>query len=224
MVAGQTPRPSLATRFKAFFIWLIARLLLATVRLRVLHAERLALARESGGPLLFAFWHGRQLALFKANPERELAVMTSLSRDGQMQSLVCRRFGLQVVRGSSSRAALTGLLALGRKLRAGVSIGLAVDGPKGPVFEAKPGICALAQQADMPIVPITVGFASSWLLSKTWDQFRIPKPFTRAVVAYGEPIRLARRADTKARDDQALGLSTCLCDLTAEVDAVAGKR
>lgn len=27
-----------------------------------------------------------------------------------------------------------------------------------------------------------------WILRKTWDQTRIPKPFARVVVHYGEPI------------------------------------
>jgi hypothetical protein len=206
---------------QAWLIWALVRLLLALVRLRRRHGERLQRARAGGRPLLYAFWHGRQLALFKANPERgrRLAVMTSLSRDGSLQSLVCRRFGLEVVRGSSSRSGLAGLLAMGRRLRAGASVAVAVDGPRGPALVAKPGIIALAWTAGLPIVPITVGFRRRWVLHRTWDRFAIPKPFTRATVAYGEPLWVTRRPEGCDAPGLAAELGRRLRALDAEVDA-----
>lgn len=202
-------------------VWLLARLLLMTVRLRVLHPERLEKARESGRTLLYAFWHGRQLMLFRANPERgrRLAVITSLSRDGEMQTLICRRFGLEVVRGSSSRGGLSGLLALSRCLKNDCSVGLAVDGPRGPKFLAKPGIVVLARNTGSPILPITVGFRHRWELNRAWDRFQIPWPFTVAWVAFGEPFRVP--ADTTPSDAERYceTLTLRLSELTSEVDA-----
>jgi len=225
-MAGELIAPSVWIRIKAFFVWALARLLLATVRVRVVHPERLEQARSAGQPLLYAFWHGRQLALFKANPERgrSLAVMTSRSADGQMQALICRRFGLQVVRGSSSRGALAGILAMGRALRRGACVGVAVDGPRGPAFEAKPGIIALARASGVPVVPITVGFRRRWELGRAWDRFQIPKPFTTATVVFGEPIRLDRGADQAEVDRQARRLGQALRDLTRLADRSAGDR
>ncbi len=173
---------------KAFFVWFLARVLLFTVRLRVRGEKNLHEARQADRPLLFAFWHGRQLGLFKANPEESLAVMTSLSRDGQMQSMICERFGLQVVRGSSSRSGLAGLLAMGKKLKQGVSVAVAVDGPRGPAFETKPGIVALAKVSACPIVPISIGYRRSWEFERAWDRFQVPKPFTLATVVYAKPL------------------------------------
>ena len=34
----------------------------------------------------------------------------------------------------------------------------------------------------------TNGFRRRWELSRAWDRFQIPKPFTRATVVLGEPI------------------------------------
>ncbi len=209
---------------KAFFVWLVARLVLGTLRVRIRYRDRLARARELGRPILYAFWHGRQLALFKANPEARLAVMTSLSRDGEMQSRVCRRFGLQVVRGSSSRRGLAGLMALGRRLQAGFSVGMAVDGPRGPAFEAKSGIVVLARRSGSPIVPMTAGFGRSLELKKAWDRFRIPLLFTRATVAYGEPILVPKRASSQQMRATTARLTASLRALTAEVDAPGPPR
>jgi lysophospholipid acyltransferase (LPLAT)-like uncharacterized protein len=219
MGGAHTDRPGLWLRIKALVVWLGARLLLASVRIRVLHGEHLRAARQAGRPIVYAFWHGRQLGLFKANPEPTLAVMTSLSRDGTLQSLVCGRFGLQVVRGSSSRAGLSGLLALSRKLRQGVAVGLAVDGPRGPVHQVKQGVVGLAQATGAQLVPITIGYRRKWELTRAWDRFQIPKPFTRATVVYGQPIPVAprrSRADLAATAEQ---VGDCLRAMTAEADA-----
>lgn len=218
--AGHAPA-GLWTRFKAFVIWLVARLVLATVRLRVLHTERLDRARADGQPLVFAFWHGRQLGLFKANPADRLAVLASLSSDGEMQARICRRFGLEVVRGSSSRGGMAGMLALGRSMRRGASVGMAVDGPRGPAFEAKPGAVALARAHRAPIVPITIGYRRCLQLGRAWDRFQIPAPFTRAVVAYAEPLRVAPDATGEQIEETTRRLTGSLRELTAEVDAVA---
>jgi hypothetical protein len=206
---------------EALVIWLAAYLLLATLRMQVLHQERLVEARRAGRPILFAFWHGRQAALFKANPERRLAVMASLSRDGTVQAQICKRFGVLSVRGSSSRRGLSAMLRLGKMLADGISVGLAVDGPRGPVFAAKPGILALARVRGCPVVPITVGFRRKLELRRTWDRFQIPTPFTRATVAYGEPLWVPADADASFLEETAVLLTNDLRRLTAEVDGVS---
>ena len=215
---------SIWTRIKAFVVWLVARVILATVRVRNLYLDRLARARELGRPILYAFWHGRQLALFKANPEARLTVMTSLSRDGEMQAAVCRRFGLKVVRGSSSRRGLAGLMALGKRLKDGFSVGMAVDGPRGPAFEAMSGFVGRAGRSGSPIVPITAAFGRSLELKKAWDRFRIPLPFARATVAYGEPILGSKKATSQEMRETTDRLTQSLRELTTEVDAHGTRR
>lgn len=224
MTASRRTEAGWWTRFKAFVVWLVARLVLATVRVRVLHGERLDRARAGGGPLIFAFWHGRQLGLFKANPARKLAVLASHSRDGAMQARICRRFGLEVVRGSSSRGGMAGLLALGRTMRRGCSVGMAVDGPRGPAFEAKPGTVALARAQRAPVVPITIGYRRRIQLGGAWDRFQIPVPFTRAVVAYGEPLQIDPGGSPEQVQELTARLAGSLRELTAEVDALAAEE
>jgi len=213
-------RPGLAARFKAFLVWLLARMLLATLRVRVSGGDSLQRLRREG-PLVYAFWHGRQLALFGAIPERPLAVMASLSRDGQMQAEICRRFGLEVVRGSSSRGGLGGLLGLGRRLRHGRSVALAVDGPRGPAHQAKPGVVALAAASGRPIVPVAVGLRRKLVLRRAWDRFQIPAPFTRVQVAFGEPLQVESAPGSARLEEIARELDRRLRALCDEVDASA---
>ena len=55
----------------------------------------------------------------------------------------------------------------------------------------KPGVVVAIQIADASIVPIAVASSSSWKL-RSWDEFRIPKPFARVHVVYGTPIRFSK--------------------------------
>ena len=206
---------------KAWLIWLLTRLLLMTVRVTVMHSERLERVQQPGKPLLYAFWHGRQMTLFKAKPEKRIAVMTSLSQDGQMQTKICQFFGLTVVRGSSSRGGLRGLLAMRSCLGRGLSVGVAVDGPKGPAYQAKPGILMLAKYCQTAVIPITVGLSRKWVLSRAWDRFVIPKPFSRATVGYGEPLIVPEQLDSSQLQALTEELSKRLNLLTQEVDSIS---
>lgn len=80
------------------------------------------------------------------------------------------------------------------KLSNGHRGGLTVDGPRGPRQVVKPGIAIISQQSGAPIIP-AVGLASSyWEFSKAWDKFKIPKPFSKLILIYGEPILVERDA------------------------------
>jgi lysophospholipid acyltransferase (LPLAT)-like uncharacterized protein len=203
--------------FLALLIWLPVRLLLATVRVRVLHADRLASTRALGKPVLYAFWHGRQLALFMVNPESRLGVLISHSKDGEMHSHICRWFGLEVVRGSSSRGGWQGLMGLLRHIKHGHPVGMAVDGPKGPIYEAKPGLLALSRLSQSPILPVSAGFRKA-LVFKSWDRFMLPRPFTKATVAFGEPMWVPEQATAADLADWSIQLTQRLRSLTALVD------
>lgn len=61
------------------------------------------------------------------------------------------------------------------------------DGPRGPRYKVKPGIGLAAKQTKAWIIPFTWECSSFWEL-KTWDKFRIPKPFSKIIFTWGKPI------------------------------------
>jgi lysophospholipid acyltransferase (LPLAT)-like uncharacterized protein len=69
------------------------------------------------------------------------------------------------------------------------------DGPKGPVFVAKPGPVLLAQKTGNPIVAFHIAVEDAWTLN-TWDQFVIPKPFARALICMSKCIEVPAELDT----------------------------
>ncbi len=189
------------------------RLLTATCRIRFVEG-RAGERWRAGTPFIFATWHSRVLLLPALYRGRRLRVLISRSRDGEMIARLCARFGLDVARGSSSRGGAEALRALTRALAEGTSVMVVPDGPRGPREVVKPGLVALAALSGAAIVPVALGASSEWRL-RSWDGFRVPRPFARCVVRFGEPITVPRGADPDARE-------AARKEIDAALHAVAG--
>ncbi len=150
------------------------------------------------GPLLppgrarvFAFWHGKQMALLGAPRARPMAALISMSRDGQLQSGAQTILGLSSVRGSSSRGGARALRRLIRFLRRGdADVVMAVDGPRGPARRAKAGAVVAARRSGALLHPVGSWAQHALVLRSAWDEFVVPLPFSRVVVAVGEELDL----------------------------------
>jgi lysophospholipid acyltransferase (LPLAT)-like uncharacterized protein len=169
----------------------VARLWLATLRVHLeVHPE---LAREER-PWVLAFFHGSQWPLLAWKRRRTTAVMVSLSADGAVQARALGVLGFEVVRGSSSRGGVRGLMALVRKMRSGGrDAAFAVDGPRGPYGVAKPGAVVCARRAAGVLVPMGSAVSGGYVFGRAWDRFVLAWPFTRVAVVLGRP-RVARDA------------------------------
>ena len=175
-------------RLLSFIGSIVLSLWSRTVRIQFVNKavpDRLA---AEGKNIIYAFWHGRQFLLFHSHRNTGIVIPASESRDGEIQARILKSFGFDVVRGSSKRKGDRALLGLVDALRKGKSLALAVDGPRGPIYEAKQGVTYLAGKLNKPIVPVMTGAKRFWLLEKTWDKYLLPKLFTRGVIIYGEAI------------------------------------
>jgi len=150
--------------------------------------------------VIFAFWHCDMVMAFLAGRDyfrRGIgrgAVLASLSEDGDLLARTLRRFGMDAVRGSSSRGARSGLKGLEHYLAERGHVGIAVDGPRGPRHQAKIGVALTARNAGAPILPLTVHYDRSWHL-RSWDRTEVPRPFSRCVVRFDQPVIVPPTAD-----------------------------
>ncbi len=141
---------------------------------------------------MFCFWHGRQAGLFAHPRRRPVAVLSSLSRDGSLQARILSLLGFVVLRGSSSRGGAAGLKALVGEVQSGSDAAFAVDGPRGPAFEVKPGAVLTARETGGILIPITTRASRFWRFSRAWDDYQLPKPFARVEIERGGPIPVSK--------------------------------
>jgi len=182
------------TKILSFTGWAFINLLGRTLRLRVINPFV-----RGGGNAVFAFWHGEQFIPCFLRRNENAAIMSSLSKDGEIQAGILSRLGYKVVRGSATRGGQRALVEMIRHVRTGHDSGFAVDGPKGPYREVKPGVIYLAQKCGIPVIPMSCCARKSAVFGRAWDKYELPIPFFKAVAAYGEPIHIARGDDIEQK-------------------------
>lgn len=129
----------------------------------------------------------------------------------------------RAVRGSSSKGGSEGLQQLKRLARSGCKIGHIVDGPKGPFGVIKPGLLRIAQASGMAIVPTITSSERHWTF-KSWDRFMVPKPFSRVVIRFGEPIVIPPDLDENAFEEQRLFIERRMQELYEDTDRIWSDR
>ena len=127
--------------------------------------------------------------LKRYTPERHGAALISASRDGDLLTDAIRRFGFDVVRGSSSKMGSTALLQLSQVLAEGGDVVITPDGPRGPAYQLGPGPVFLAQKTGAPVLPINLEYSHCWRIN-SWDRFILPRPFSQVRVLFAEPYHV----------------------------------
>jgi lysophospholipid acyltransferase (LPLAT)-like uncharacterized protein len=204
----------------AFFL---IRCLQRTMRIEEFNGERIELLWERGENVIGAFWHGRLLMTPLIYRGRGLKVLTSRHRDGELISRTVRLFGLETVRGSSTRGGMSGIKGLARALQEGLDVAVAPDGPRGPRYKVQMGVIQLARISGRPIFPLTFSATPRKVL-QSWDHFVLPFPFSRGVFVWGEPIWVDPAADMGEMQRKALLLERRLREITVRADHYFGKR
>lgn len=135
---------------------------------------------------VFAFWHRNLMILMIHRRQSGIAVIVSTSDAGRTVAGPLKELGYVTVRGSSTRRGSQALIKLVRLLKER-SVAITPDGPSGPRGTIQPGVFQLAMLAKAPIIPVTIDCDKEWVM-RSWDRFRLPKPFSRITVHYGDPI------------------------------------
>ena len=172
----------------ARMVFLLERLLSASVRFRWRDHSGLFESPQSP-PVIFCIWHNRlalSMVVHRRYP-RKLAALISASKDGAFLAAILLQYGVQAVRGSTSRRGPQALLELTNQMRRGYDVAITPDGPRGPRYVVQEGIVSLAQLTGLPIVPVTCNTQGKICL-KSWDGFQIPMPFARCDMVFHEPI------------------------------------
>jgi lysophospholipid acyltransferase (LPLAT)-like uncharacterized protein len=167
------------------------------------------------------FWHRCVFTATYFFRSRGISVMTSRSFDGEYIARIIEKFGFRAVRGSSSRGGVRALLGMHTVIEENGVAAFTIDGPRGPVYVAKPGPVLLARNTGVPIRCFYIAVKEAWVLN-SWDRFIIPKPFTRAHVRWSRPIFVPRDADSAAAQQYHAEMQAALERVRDEANARVG--
>ncbi len=119
--------------------------------------------------------------------KENVRVLISKSRDGEMIARTMALFGIETIRGSSSKGGATALAQMLRTLQSNTRLGITPDGPRGPAREVHSGVLHLSQKTGIPIIPISFD-ARYKKVFDSWDSFVLPFPWNDIVMTFGNPL------------------------------------
>jgi hypothetical protein len=181
----------------AWAVYWVIRLIGPTLRTEMIGVHNAAQIRNQGEPAIGAFWHRCIFPAVWIWRGRGIVVLNTVNFDGQWTRRVIERLGFGTAQGSSSRGAIEGLSAMAKHLEEGRNVAFTIDGPRGPRYVAKPGPVILARRTGRPISVFHIGLSSAHTFKKAWDLFRLPYPFSRAVMFVAPPIRVPMDAGSE---------------------------
>ncbi len=137
-------------------------------------------------------WHNRLLMLpplFELPLRKRTVAVISASRDGQYIADFAAQFGAKSIRGSSTRQGVKVLHDAIKTIQGGCMVVFTPDGPRGPRYHMSKGPIHIASQLGIPVVALGINYSAYWGV-KSWDGFRIPKPWAKLTLIIGKELHI----------------------------------
>ncbi|MEA3493711.1 MAG: DUF374 domain-containing protein [Candidatus Margulisiibacteriota bacterium] len=151
--------------------------------------------------VIFATWHQATFVMFHLYRRKDTAILVTSEVRGQILGKAAEWMGYKTLpihlEKKITMARSTARLL--KYIKQGHDAVVAVDGPKGPLHEVKPGIFYLSQNSKAPIIPVGVKAPLKVTLSWRWDKYFIPLPFSKVRLSLGKTIEpgKANRSELK---------------------------
>lgn len=176
-------------KFVGFIIWSLYRLLRLTWKVQLIEPATLIQDRKEKKPYILSHWHGDEMTLAWAAGYYNVVTIVSNSKDGNIMDTFFKLNGGKTTRGSSSQGgaqALKNLVSASKKMS--LSVSFAVDGPKGPIYQIKPGIFQFYRLQPNIKYIYAAGIVADrfWCFEKAWNKAILPKPFARLIIHWQE--------------------------------------
>jgi lysophospholipid acyltransferase (LPLAT)-like uncharacterized protein len=169
------------------------------------------------GPAIFLLWHEYLLLPSCARQGCDLVMLVSRSGDADWLVGFASHFGHGAVRGSSRKGGSEAILTIVKQLK-GKSLVITPDGPQGPRREVASGCIYMASLLGTPIVPLGCGYDRPWRFKKSWDQFAVPRPGSRARIRLGRAIHVPKKLGRDGVEDYRQIVQASMTQMTAEAE------
>ena len=205
------------------FYSLVLGLFALTIRKKALYAERPQKFWDQSQHIIGAFWHQRLLMMPFIPFRGRAGMLISQHLDGEFIARAVKPFGIDSVRGSTTRGSLSALRGMVRYYQNGGNLAITPDGPQGPRHKVQMGVIELAKQTGAPLFPVAYG--ASWKkVFNSWDHFVLPLPFSKVVFLWGEPVFVPRDSDREQMELKRLELEDRLLRISEEADRLFQRK
>lgn len=195
-------------RIASSLIYFSMRIIYKTLNVKVFGAENIL------GNVLFAVWHNSTFVLFEASAGKTFGlekkvIITAKGTKGEIFTRAIKNYDNKIIRvpyEDNPRESAIAAKNILDSLKQGFSTVIALDGPKGPIYEIKPGIFYLAKKSNLKIVPVGVAYSKGISLNFRWDKYFIPLPFSKVAIYLdngfsGDKNELLKEAMTTAQNN-----------------------
>jgi lysophospholipid acyltransferase (LPLAT)-like uncharacterized protein len=158
-----------------------------TCRVKTHGKENVTGLKENNKPWIYSIWHDNVLICPWALRKQNGVVMVSDSKDGEIISRTVELFGNTTVRGSTSKNSTKATRQVLKSLKQGKPLAITPDGPRGPKHKLQDGVLWLAALSGVDIIPLHCECTKQFPFN-SWDQQKIPKPFSTIHICIGKPI------------------------------------
>ncbi len=186
----------------------------------------------AGGPVVLMFWHERLHfghASWPLKIAQPIAVLSSTSKFGDVQTRVTESFGRHTIRGSSAKKSNPGKDKRGaqafrdmlRWIRDGKGVATTPDGPRGPARVMTEGSLKLSQISGATLVCLGQSTKRYWQFD-TWDGMRLPLPFTHGAMVWRVIAPVPSTVDDGQFEALRLSAERTLSEATDRADDLIG--
>jgi lysophospholipid acyltransferase (LPLAT)-like uncharacterized protein len=176
-----------------YIVFAVYKLLFWSWRVRIIEAPEVTDMMRRQETFVIAHWHGDELGILHLLKPYNVSCIISTSKDGEIMNKAVQLLGAETVRGSSTRGGTQALKGIIRLKKRGRRPSVAVDGPKGPIYQVKPGVFQISRLTGLPIVPISFHATRFHRFAKAWNQSRLPLPFAKVTIVWGDPLPSVRK-------------------------------
>lgn len=177
-------------KIQSLLLKIILNSILITCKWKTYNQDVFIKAKEKNRPIFLCCWHSRfiLIARYFKHIQQPIWSISSTHKDSELMAGILSRWGLRLIRGSSTRGWSFVLKQLMRLFKQENSIiAITNDGPKGPVMVAKKGSTSLAIKNNVQIIAVS-GEASRFWTLPSWDKTIIPKPFSTIYIQFSKPF------------------------------------
>ena len=178
-----------------YLLFGVYKLLQWSWRITIIENQTIKTLVKEKKSFVIAHWHGDEMGILHLLKKYHVGCIISTSKDGDIMNRAVQLLGAKTVRGSSTRGGTQALKGIIRLKKRGRRPSVAVDGPKGPIYEVKPGVFQISRLTNLSIVPISFYASRQFIFEKSWNKSRLPMPFARVTIQWGEPMGSLQKAD-----------------------------